>query len=56
LSSTIARIKPAIDFLDNLEEFRDLSLEEWNFRDVLSKQLISLLNQTKDLLEVERNY
>ena len=29
LSSTIAKIKPDIDFLDIMEESRDLSLEEW---------------------------
>lgn len=47
LSCLIAKIKPIIDCLDILEEFRDLSVEEWNFREILSKQLISLINQQK---------
>jgi hypothetical protein len=33
--------------LDNLEEHRDLSLEEWNFRGLVTQQLQSLLNQQR---------
>jgi hypothetical protein len=31
--------------LNFLEEFRDLSLVEWNFRVILEKKLVTLLNQ-----------
>jgi hypothetical protein len=34
-------------FLDVLEENRDLSLEEWNFRQIVSQQLQELLHQEK---------
>jgi hypothetical protein len=33
--------------LDLIEEFRDLSLEEWNFRVILKKELLSLVEQQK---------
>jgi hypothetical protein len=32
LSATISNNKMVLAFLDNLEEFHDLSLAEWNFR------------------------
>jgi exonuclease III len=44
LSKTIQNCKDFILLLDNLEEHRDLSLEEWNFRLTVSQQLQSLLN------------
>jgi hypothetical protein len=47
LSKTIQNCKDFILLLDNLEEHRDLSLEEWNFRLTVSQQLQSLLNQQK---------
>jgi hypothetical protein len=31
--------------LDTLEEFRDLTLEEWNFRHILKQHLEALLQQ-----------
>lgn len=34
-------------FLEMLEEYRDLSLEEWNFRQISKEKLISLLKQQK---------
>lgn len=36
-----------LTFLNLLEEFRDLSLIEWNFRKLLEGKLISLLQQQK---------
>ena len=32
-----------IQFLENLEDDRDLTLEEWNFRDILRGKLLHLL-------------
>jgi len=43
LKATITSIKALIQFLDILEECRDLSLEEWNFRYILREKLFSLL-------------
>jgi hypothetical protein len=34
--------------LDSLEEFRDLSLEEWNTRNIFQSNLESLLQQQKE--------
>jgi hypothetical protein len=31
-----------ISFLDTLEEFRDLALEEWNFRTIIQENLEKL--------------
>jgi hypothetical protein len=45
LKQTIANIKLVISFLDCIEEWRDLSLEEWNFRELISEKLLSLLHQ-----------
>jgi hypothetical protein len=47
LKNTITNIKLVTQFLDLIEEFRDLSLEEWNFRVILKKELLSLLEQQK---------
>jgi hypothetical protein len=47
LAKTIKNCKEVILFLDTLEENRDLSLEEWNFRSLVSQQLESLLAQEK---------
>lgn len=44
LKQTIQRVK-LVGFLSFLEEFRDLSLIEWNFRSILEKRLIALLRQ-----------
>ena len=40
-------MKLVLSFLGLLEEFRDLSLQEWNFRHILEQRLISLLKQQK---------
>jgi hypothetical protein len=47
LVKTIQNCKEVILFLDTLEENRDLSLEEWNFRSLVSQQLETLLAQEK---------
>lgn len=45
LKATIGNIKLVISFLDTIEERRDLSVEEWNFREILHSKLSSLLHQ-----------
>ena len=47
LKNTITNIKLVTQFLDLIEEFRDLNLEEWNFRVILKEELLSLLEQQK---------
>jgi hypothetical protein len=49
LAATITSNKLILQFLDILEEFRDLSLEEWNFRALVQENL-------KNLLENQRIY
>ena len=43
LKANISNVKLIITFMGLLEEFRDLTLEEWNFRKILDEKLISLL-------------
>jgi hypothetical protein len=45
LAATITNNKLVLQFLDVLEEFRHLSLEEWNFRTILHDNLSKLLEQ-----------
>jgi len=45
LSANIDNVKLVLSLMELLEEHRDLSLEEWNFKNLLSDKLISLLNQ-----------
>jgi hypothetical protein len=33
-----------IEFIDNIEEHRDLSIEEWNFKDIMQEKVVELLN------------
>lgn len=47
LKITISRTKLVLDFLSYLEDFRDLSLLEWNFRRILEEHLKSFLSQQK---------
>jgi hypothetical protein len=44
LSATIENTKLVIQFIDLLEEHRDMEIQEWNFRDLLQTHLINLLN------------
>lgn len=45
LKSTIANVKLVISLLESIEERRDLTLQEWNFRDILNQKLAALLHQ-----------
>jgi exonuclease III/regulator of replication initiation timing len=47
LTRTIEHIKTVILFLDTLEEFRNLALEEWNFRKILQEHLTNLPEQQR---------
>lgn len=47
LNKNINNVKLILNFLNFLEEFRDLSLLEWNFRKLLEDKLISLLHQQR---------
>lgn len=48
LVTAIENNKAMILFLDNLEEFRDLSIHEWNFRIMVKQNLENLLLQQKE--------
>jgi hypothetical protein len=43
LKQNISHVKLVLDFLNLLEDFRDLALVEWNFISILEDKLISLL-------------
>jgi len=45
LATVIANNKTILLFIDTLEEFRDLSIEEWNFRLLMRENLDKLLQQ-----------
>lgn len=47
LAATIANVKLLIAFFDVIEEHRDLTVEEWNFRDTIKDKLASLLHGRK---------
>jgi hypothetical protein len=47
LKINIANISLTLQFLDSLEEFRDLSIEEWNFRAIFREKLLALLEQQR---------
>lgn len=47
LKDNIHRIKLVLDLLNSFEEFRDLSLIEWNFHAISEKKLVFLLQQQK---------
>eukprot|EP00267_Zea_mays_P046159 XP_020398507.1 uncharacterized protein LOC109941711 [Zea mays] len=44
---TVKNIKLLIELIDNMEEHRDLSIEEWNFREILQQKVADLLNIQK---------
>lgn len=48
LAATISNTKAIILMLDTLEEFRDLSLQEWNFRVITQKHLEKLQHWQKN--------
>jgi len=47
LASAIQNFKDLIQFLDVLVENRDLTLQEWNFRNAISRHLEKLLHQQR---------
>ena len=47
LSLAIEKIKLVLQFLETIELFRDLSLPEWNFRNLISEKLVYLLKQQR---------
>jgi uncharacterized protein YqiB (DUF1249 family) len=47
LKSCIQNVKITIHLLDIIEENRDLSLLEWNFRTILKEKLHDLLEQQR---------
>lgn len=47
LKSCIENVTLTLQLLETLEEHRDLSLEEWNFRSILREKLLSLLEQQR---------
>jgi len=47
LKISISNISLTLQLIDSIEEFRDLSLEEWNFRTILRDKLLSLLEQQR---------
>jgi exonuclease III len=44
---TVKNIKLLIELIDNMEEHQDLSVEEWNFREILQQKVADLLNIQK---------
>ena len=47
IMANIANVKAVLSAMEILEEHRDLTVEEWNFKDLLSEKLLSLLHQQK---------
>ena len=47
IMANIANVKAVLSVMEILEEHRDLTVEEWNFKDLLSEKLLSLLHQQK---------
>jgi hypothetical protein len=47
LKYMIAKVNSVIYMLDTIEEFRTLSLEEWNLRNILKSHVITLLQNKK---------
>jgi hypothetical protein len=43
----VKNIKLLIELIDIMEEHRDLSVEEWNFREILQQKVAELLNIQK---------
>jgi regulator of replication initiation timing len=50
LSANISNVKLVLSFKELLEEHRDLSLEEWNFKGILSEKLVALLHQQRGIV------
>jgi hypothetical protein len=48
MTKLIDNNKITLAFLDSLEKFRDLALEEWNFRKLVQENLGKLLDQQRE--------
>jgi len=48
ISGRIKEIKLVLYFLETLELLRDLSVSEWNFKNLVCNKLISLLKQKRE--------
>ena len=55
IDKIVQNIKLLIDLVDNMEERRDLSIEEWNFRDSAAKSGRAAEN-SENLLEAAGGY
>jgi hypothetical protein len=44
IKNLIAKVNETIDLLDIMEEWRDLTTEEWNLRDILKSHVLKLLH------------
>lgn len=47
LKENIGNVKLILAFMEVLEEFRDLSIQEWNFKAILCEKLAALLEQQR---------
>jgi hypothetical protein len=47
IDKTVGHIKLLIEFIDIIEEHRDLSIEEWNFRELMQTKIADLLQIQK---------
>jgi hypothetical protein len=47
IDKTVGHIKLLIEFIDIIEEHRDLSIEEWNFRELMQTKIADLLHIQK---------
>lgn len=47
LNNLISNVKLIMSFLELVEEYKDLSLMEWNFKEILKDKLQTLLHQQK---------
>jgi hypothetical protein len=47
LAAMVTNTKLVIFLLDSMEEFRDLSVEVWNFRQLVQRHLVNLLEQQR---------
>jgi hypothetical protein len=44
IKEPIAKVNETIDMLDTFEEWRSLTIEEWNLRDILKSHVLMLLH------------
>lgn len=58
LKQNISNVKLVLSLMEMLEEFRDLSIHEWNFREALAEKLITYhsLKTIENLLEAKGHH